>query len=226
MEKESLRPGTLVRYYAFWGLLKKEVAPGSHILDLGGFDGFFDSKLKKAVKNLEITVVDLDKKGLEKAKQRGLKTLHVSALKLPFKDCSIDIIFCFDVLEHVKHDSQLIKEASRLLKNGGKLILSVPDEKGVTFPLLNRQKNKTIDFSWGHLRAGYSLPKLRRMFSKNNLRIIFKTKYFNFLTRFAYGQKFLSGSSFPGRGIFFRSVIKLEPLLKLGSREHLLIAEK
>lgn len=46
--------------------------------------------------------------------------------KVPFPDAQFDTCFTTQVLEHVKEPQEMISEAFRLLKPGGKLILSAP----------------------------------------------------------------------------------------------------
>ena len=45
---------------------------------------------------------------------------------LPFADQSFDSVLLTDVLEHVAQSSSLVREIARVLRPGGKLILSVP----------------------------------------------------------------------------------------------------
>ena len=45
---------------------------------------------------------------------------------LPFKDNSFDVIFIFDVLEHVQNDTIFIKECNRILNSGGFIISNTP----------------------------------------------------------------------------------------------------
>lgn len=45
---------------------------------------------------------------------------------IPASDNSFDAILCTEVLEHLPRPSEAIEEFSRLLKSGGKLILTVP----------------------------------------------------------------------------------------------------
>lgn len=49
-----------------------------------------------------------------------------SALDVPFRSCSFDIVICTQVLEHVPRPEQLFREVGRILKPGGSLILTVP----------------------------------------------------------------------------------------------------
>jgi len=49
-----------------------------------------------------------------------------NSLCLPYKDETFDSILCTEVLEHVSDPSALFKEAARVLKNGGNLVLTTP----------------------------------------------------------------------------------------------------
>ena len=46
--------------------------------------------------------------------------------KLPFVDGSFDVVTMLAVLEHIEDDMSIITEVHRVLKSGGKLILTVP----------------------------------------------------------------------------------------------------
>jgi SAM-dependent methyltransferase len=48
------------------------------------------------------------------------------AQSLPFADCSFDIVFSTQVIEHVRKPTNLVSEAHRTLKSGGVLILTGP----------------------------------------------------------------------------------------------------
>jgi SAM-dependent methyltransferase len=48
--------------------------------------------------------------------------------RLAFKDAFFDAVILIDVLEHIPDDRQTIKEAHRVLKPGGRLILKVPNK--------------------------------------------------------------------------------------------------
>jgi SAM-dependent methyltransferase len=46
--------------------------------------------------------------------------------RMPFKDCSFNIVICSEVLEHIAAWRQAVKEGIRVLKPGGHLVISVP----------------------------------------------------------------------------------------------------
>ena len=93
------------------------------ILDIGcGFGALSKILLKKGA---HVTAVEVSDKKIQKAKDflgnniSKLKIKKVSGEKLPFKDESFDVIFLFDVIEHISHPAITIKECERLLKKGG-----------------------------------------------------------------------------------------------------------
>jgi ubiquinone/menaquinone biosynthesis C-methylase UbiE len=196
------------------------------IYDMGGFDGIIAYELKRKRPKANITVVDLDKNGLRKAKGKGLNIIHSSILSLPIRNSSADWVLALDIIEHIKEDNLAIKEISRVLKRGGKLILSTPKENGVVFPLISKKKSEKINKGWGHIRPGYKLEELEKILKENGLKILVTTTYFAYFTRLAYLllvlPKPLSFFSFP----LFLIAIKLERIYKLDPNEHLIVAEK
>jgi SAM-dependent methyltransferase len=49
-----------------------------------------------------------------------------SALALPFRDEVFDVVAAFDVLEHCEPEKQAMRELTRVLAPGGRLLMSVP----------------------------------------------------------------------------------------------------
>lgn len=46
---------------------------------------------------------------------------------LPFKNASFDGVNLIEVIEHIEHQAQLIREIARVLKNGGAVVISTPN---------------------------------------------------------------------------------------------------
>lgn len=46
--------------------------------------------------------------------------------KMSFKDQTFDLVFCSQVLEHVPHPNKALAEINRILKNKGKVVITVP----------------------------------------------------------------------------------------------------
>lgn len=220
------RPGTMLRYEVVKPLFNLIRPQEKVIYDIGGYDGYLSSKLKRLKPELRITVVDVDNEGLLLAQKRGVDTLEASILSLPINKGTADCVFALDLIEHIDEDFLAIKEISRILKKGGKLILTTPGEKGVVFPFISKEKSEEINKKWGHLRKGYSIKDLEKIFKKYRLRIIKKRLYFNFFTKAFYWLFFHSGLIIPFGRLFFSMVIKFENYTERKADEHLLVLEK
>jgi SAM-dependent methyltransferase len=74
-----------------------------------------------------LTGVDISGEAIELCRARGLSDTHVmDAQRLQFADAAYDLVVASDVLEHLPNAEQAIKEWSRVLRPGGKLIVFVP----------------------------------------------------------------------------------------------------
>ncbi|NHA67524.1 class I SAM-dependent methyltransferase [Phycicoccus flavus] len=101
-----------------------ETALGEHAgspalaLDLGSADGPSASWFREAA--VRTVSLDIDPRGLDAAGVCG------SALALPFADETFDAVAAFDVLEHCAPEADALAEIRRVLRPGGRLLLSVP----------------------------------------------------------------------------------------------------
>ncbi len=64
--------------------------------------------------------LDIDARGL------GTDGVCGSALALPFADGVFDVVSAFDVIEHCDPEDQALAEVRRVLRPGGRLVMSVP----------------------------------------------------------------------------------------------------
>lgn len=72
--------------------------------------------------------VDSQPAALAYCKARGAETLITNSAEdlSDMKDCSVDVLTSFDVLEHVADDGQALREFYRVLRPGGLVFLLVP----------------------------------------------------------------------------------------------------
>ncbi|PLS76615.1 MAG: hypothetical protein CYG61_00795 [Actinobacteria bacterium] len=86
---------------------------------------------------------------------------------LPFRDECFDAVTLFDVLEHIPDDTRAVAEARRVLRPGGQLLLSSPNDAW-RFPYYRAFRrvcptDAEIMADWGHVRRGYALAELDRL---------------------------------------------------------------
>jgi SAM-dependent methyltransferase len=103
--------------------------------------------------------LDLSPRVVERLKVRGGNAQAGEITALPFSDGMFDLVAAFDVVEHVEDDQRVFAELSRVLKPGGRLILSVP---------LHPAHWTTFDDYVGHARR-YEPFALQELIASNGL---------------------------------------------------------
>jgi len=107
-------------------VLAAEVAPGADVLDAGCGTGAVVDALADRYR---CAGVDVDAPSLEVCRRRrpGLRFEQASADALPFADASFDAVLSLDVLGNVgvRDKPGLVREARRVLRPGGTLVLQV-----------------------------------------------------------------------------------------------------
>jgi len=94
------------------------------ILDAGAGTGRNMFELGRFGRTFGIDIAD---KAVEFCLKRGLTNVMLSPLeKMAFRDRIFDIVSCMDVLEHTINPVEALTEIKRVLKDTGKLILTVP----------------------------------------------------------------------------------------------------
>lgn len=97
------------------------------ILDVGcGFGETLALLGQAGFKNM--VGIDISSDHLNRAQQVAPKATLMAgdAQMLPFSEHSFDVVIALDVIEHIPNDVQAVREMYRVLKSGGRLIITVP----------------------------------------------------------------------------------------------------
>jgi SAM-dependent methyltransferase len=108
-------------------LLLGEARPGERVLDLGCGAGRFVKALQDA--GADPVGVEIAQEALDRAAANApgadLRLLSEDG-DLPLEHGSVDLVWCSEVLEHVADGGRLLQEARRVLRTGGRLLVTVP----------------------------------------------------------------------------------------------------
>lgn len=126
MTDAASRSGSAVNPDYWWYVARAElleatfgtlIAAGSVVVDIGSADGPSVGWLDDRAHRVPL---DIDAAGLPPG------GVCASALALPFADASLDVVSAFDVVEHFRDEAALLAELHRVLRPGGRLLVSVP----------------------------------------------------------------------------------------------------
>ena len=164
--------------------LKKNIKPNSKILDIGcGFGRHIEII---ADFSKEVIGIDNTEDMLQKAKQRlsnfkNVKLFLQDAQNLQFEDDYFDYVICvtntFGDFPNIKED--VLKEMKRVCKKGGKIIISVYNDKALEIRKKDYEKvglhiteikNNVIYTKEGLISEQFSKPQLKELFDKLKLK--------------------------------------------------------
>jgi SAM-dependent methyltransferase len=152
------------------------------VLDIGCAAGMFSLLSRES--GVTGVGVDISLGSLRQAKKEspGFEFALASADHLPWPDQTFDTILMLDVLEHVPYEQEALAEVDRVLRPGGKFIISVPN-KG-EFNRVDAQNS--LLFAMGRKAMGRpGQHTLHRHYSIDELRALMPSSFR--LSRVRYG---------------------------------------
>ena len=88
---------------------------------------------------------------------------------LPFPEASFDLIWCSEVIEHLISPEAFVSECNRVLKSGGRLVLTTPNSAFWLYPLARLFGLTPKDLqNPGHLHF-FSIADIKRLFPSGRL---------------------------------------------------------
>ncbi len=141
------------------------------MLDIGCGTGETLTYLHQLYPRAQLYGIDTSDAAVRYSKNRGHRHIYkASALKLPFPDKFFDAVLFLDVLEHIARDKQALLESKRVLKPGGKIIITGPALQFIWSRHDTRQ---------GHVRR-FTRRQIRALARSVGLDVVF-ISYFNFI---------------------------------------------
>lgn len=98
--------------------------PRGQVLDLGCGHGDYSKRIHDI--GFEVIASDID---ISRFRYRGIIDFQVCDISkpLPFPDACCDYILLMEVIEHLRNPYSVMEEINRILKPGGRLIISAPN---------------------------------------------------------------------------------------------------
>lgn len=124
VEEEHLRH--VVRYFHAWRVhtLRQRLGPGfadAKLLDVGDSDGLILKHLGKSGIGFNISPA-----AIRNIESNGIEARMGDGHGLPFADKEFDYVFCFEMLEHVENQHQVLMELARVCKPHGSVFVTIP----------------------------------------------------------------------------------------------------
>ena len=145
--------------------LSDQISSNDEILEIGSYYGAFGSQIVSKVKNY--TGIELSGSGSDFAKKNFNLNIINTDIYSFFQNNKkkYDIIFMFDVVEHLDDPNIVIDFCSKSLKNGGKLILSTMNMDSLFAKITGRNYPWIIPMH----KFYFTDRSLEKMLNKNKL---------------------------------------------------------
>lgn len=168
------------------------------IYEIGCKFGELNRMLLSSGKDFKYKAVDIDQATLQKIPEYNKEQFICENVNngLPFSDESADYIVCMEVMEHLENATLFLYEVRRVLKNGGKLILSVPNPYCWLEIFSNMRKREDTE---GHI-ATYTYQNINALMNFSSLKLLDTTGTF---TRVPFTRRLFGKSSIFKTNIMF-----------------------
>jgi len=153
----------------------REIPAGSAHLDVGCGPGTFASSLPATIRS---TSMDIALPQIEYARKfyaapnRVFETMEPA--KIPCPDETFDVVTSLELVEHITEDEgqRLLKECARVLKKGGRLVVTTPNYSSA-WPLLEWVVNSVtpVTYKYQHITK-YKKPTLHKLLEEAGLEVV------------------------------------------------------
>jgi len=121
-------------------LIKDSGLDQPRVLEIGAGDGaFIKALMREVTSNDNLVAIEYSDIGKEQIEKLGVSCLSedIRSLNKAEYASKFDVICMFQVLEHMDHLHELMETIKSMLKEGGRVIIAVPNENRIRFNELN-----------------------------------------------------------------------------------------
>jgi 2-polyprenyl-3-methyl-5-hydroxy-6-metoxy-1,4-benzoquinol methylase len=144
-----------------------------NVLDFGCGPGFIWEHLCNLNANWKYTGIDFSITSIDKVLKKGVKhpkfvgAHRITELPTELQSANYDLVLLLEVVEHLKDDylNNTLKEVQRLLKPGGVLLVTTPNEEDLLRSTRFCPDCGAIFHDWQHVRS-WSVEKLEKCLNK------------------------------------------------------------
>lgn len=160
--------GDMERHYSpgrTWEALARSALPlleAGDVLDIASGDGVLAELVAPHARRY--VCIDTSRRVVNAATERLRRHRNVEVREgdmhaLPFADAEFDLVVLMHALTYAAHPAQAVTEAARVLRPGGRLLLSS----------LSLHEHRAVVEAYGHLNLGFGERELRRFVEKSGL---------------------------------------------------------
>lgn len=190
--QKDFSPNKILSHRVFlegYPVLKKFLSkePGQSILEIGSGSGRHGTRLAQDSPQSHVVLTDISEESLSLIRNMtsklDLKNIEVrkeDVLSLSFSDNHFDVVFCNAVIQYVPDPELAIVEMVRVLKPGGRIILSSVNFWNLPY-LIDRKVLRRKNYHYGQERP-FTKHELKKMLIREGINIVADDGYY-----FAYG---------------------------------------
>lgn len=121
------------------------------LVDLGCGEGITLERIHNSFPDKSAVGIDFLDQNVEICRAHGLTAQKGDLYRLPIGADSVDVVLFLEVLEHLRHPDQALREIYRILKPGGKAVVIVPNDRTFYWARILTLRFREASYDPGHL---------------------------------------------------------------------------